>query len=68
MEFTLDDLLDELNCALEAMRDATVCGARTRLQDSVNWVNAIINEQKGGPYERELYRFYTEWIEREYGT
>ena len=67
MEYTLDDIVDELYAAFEAMRSAVEVHSRTRIEDAVNWITAILNEHRGGPYEKTLRQLYDTFIEETFG-
>lgn len=67
MEYTLDDVVNELYAAFDAMKGAVEVHSRTRIEDAVNWITAILNEHRGGPYEHTLRRLYDEFIESTFG-
>jgi hypothetical protein len=62
VEYTLDDVLEELLRACNALKAATERHSRTGIEDAVNWIGAIINEHKKGPYEKQTQNFYDEYI------
>ena len=64
---TYSEEVSELEEAFSALISATQTRSKEKREDAVNWIQAILRMNNGGPYENALWTKYHQLLEDHYG-